>query len=177
MVTSKWLKFSNVGLPSNLLHAIGHVAALWAQLEFMVDSMINDALNLPGAPTVNPKLMIPFNKRLDLLESLLRKFLTDAEALSTSIKIIADMKQLMGLRNLIVHGAVQHSKQRKRRRVVYWFRRVAWDLQPKVVEKRALTVMDVERFAKRVSDQAAVAILLSIYLLGARRALRGKSGQ
>ena len=73
MATSKRLKFSNVGLPSNLLHAIGHVAAMWAQVEFTIDSAINDALNLPGAPTINPKLMVPFKQRLDLLEALRRQ--------------------------------------------------------------------------------------------------------
>ncbi len=177
MTTSKRLQLSNVGLPSNLLHAIGHVAALWAQLEFMIDSMINEALNLPGAPSVNPKLMVPFNERLNLLETLCRQFIKDPEELSTSIEKIEDLKQLVSQRNLIVHGAVQHSKRRKKGRVVYWFRRVAWDMQPKIVEKRALTVSDVERFAKKVSDQVALIFLVHLYLWVAERALRGKSPQ
>jgi hypothetical protein len=51
-ITLKRKRISNVGLPKNLLAAIGHVAALWSQLEYVIDRKITEILRLPGAPTV-----------------------------------------------------------------------------------------------------------------------------
>jgi hypothetical protein len=61
MIHARKLRYSNVGLPNNLLAAIGHVTALFAQLEYIVDSKISEALALPEAPKINPRLMVPFN--------------------------------------------------------------------------------------------------------------------
>jgi hypothetical protein len=177
MTTSRKLRYSNVGLPSNLLHAIGHVAALWGRIEYIIDSKINEALSLPGAPTINPKLMIPFNQRLDLLDDLCKQFLTNPKNRVSAAEIIAGLKLFVSQRNLIVHGSVAHSKQRRKRQIVYWFRRIAWDHQPRIIEKRALTVADVERFAMRISDQVAIAGMIEIYFWGVQHASRDKGAR
>jgi hypothetical protein len=170
-------KFSNVGLPKNLLLAIGHVAALWAQIEYTIDSKISEALALPGAPKINPKLIIPFNQRLQLLDQLCKQFLTDPENRKFAAKIVSELKQLIGLRNLIVHGAVRHSKQRRKRHVVYWFRRIAWDNPARIIEKRAMTVAEVEIFAHRLSNGFASAGMFEVFFWSVERALLGKAGQ
>ena len=166
MPTSRKLQFSNVGLPSNLLHAIGHVAALWARIEFIIDGKISEALALPGAPKVNPKLIIPFNQRLELLDSLCKQFLTDPENRNNAAEIIANLKQLVGERDLIVHGSVGNSKQRQKRRVVYWFRQIRWDDPRRIVERRALTVAQVEAFAMKLSNHVVYAGLIRDVFLG-----------
>jgi hypothetical protein len=177
MLTSKKRKHSNAGLPKNLLQAVGHVAVLWGQIEYIIDSRINKLLSFPGAPSFNPKLMIPFNQRLGLLDSLCQQFLKDPDDMVRCGQIISDLKQLVGHRNLIVHGSVAHSKQRKKRRIVYWFRLISWDRQPRIKEKRALTVADVERFAARLSDQVAFAQMIEIYFWTLEDALLGKPAQ
>jgi hypothetical protein len=177
MPASRRFKYSNAGLPNNLLQAIGRVAALWGQIEYIIDSKINEALALPGAPAINPKLMIPFNQRLGLLEDLCKHFLTDPVTLKHSGEIIADLKQLVSYRNLIVHGSVAHSKQRRKRRVVYWFRCIAWDTQPRIKERRALTVADVEKFATKLSDLIPAALLIEAFFWSVEAALLGKRGR
>lgn len=177
MATSQKLKHSNVGLPSNLLHAIGHVAALWAQIEFIIDGKISEALALPDAPIANPRLVVPFNQRLELIDKLCKQFLTDPKNRADAVKIISDLKQLVGQRNLIVHGSVRHSKQRRKGRVVYWFRRIRWDDPRRIVEKRAFTVAQVEALAMKISNAAAYAQLIEAYFWGVERALLGKGGQ
>jgi hypothetical protein len=37
MPTSQKRKHSNAGLPNNLLQAVGHVAVLWGQIEYIID--------------------------------------------------------------------------------------------------------------------------------------------
>lgn len=166
---------SNVGLPSNLLHAIGHVAAMWARIEFEIDSNINRILTYPGAPKANPKLILPFRQRLDLLDDLCRQFLTDHEHLVHSAEIIAALKPLASQRNLIVHGVVSGSRQRRGRQQVYWFRRVAWEPPTRIIEKRAFTVSQVEGFAAKLSDYFAYAQLIEVFFWSVERALNGKS--
>jgi hypothetical protein len=173
MPASRRYKYSNAGLPNNLLQAIGHVAVLWGQIEYIVDSKINEALALPGAPVTNGKLMVPFNQRLALLDQLCKQFLTDSVTLKHSSAIIADLKQLVSHRNLIVHGSVANSKQRRKRRIVYWFRRIGWDTQPRILEKRALTVADVEKFAAKLSDMIPVALLIEAYFWTVEDAIAG----
>jgi hypothetical protein len=177
MPASRKYKYSNAGLPNNLLQAIGHVAVLWGQIEYIIDSKINKILTLPGAPAINSKLMIPFNQRLGLLNQLCKQFLTDPVIRQHSSEIIADLKQLASQRNLIVHGSVAHSKQRRKRRIVYWFRRIAWDTQPRILEKRALTVADVERFAAKLSDQVAYAGMIEVFFWEVEDTLLGKSAR
>jgi hypothetical protein len=177
MTTSRKLKHSNVGLPSNLLHAIGHVAALWARIEFIVDSQISEALALPGAPNSNPRLVVPFNQRLELLDMLCEQYLTDPENRVNAAKIISNLKQLVGQRNLIIHGSVSGSKQRQKRRVVYWFRRIRWDDPRRIVEKRAFTVAQVEALAMKLSDAVSYAQMIEVFFWGVERALLGKGGQ
>jgi hypothetical protein len=161
---------SNVDLPTNLLAAIGHVTALWAKLEYTIDLSINEILALPGAPAVNPRLVQPFNKRLELLATLCDQFLTNPKNRKSAAKIVADLKQLVGMRNLIVHGAVGHPGQRRKRPGVYWFRRISWDRQPRVKERRALTVAAVEAFAARLSDAYAYSTMLEVYFWPVQRA-------
>lgn len=170
-------KFSNVGLPKNLLSAIGHVAALWAQIEYEIDSQISRTLALPGAPTINPKLIIPFNQRLQLLDQLCEQYLIDPENRIFAAKRVSELKQLVGLRNLIVHGVVRHSKQRRKRRIVYWFRRIAWDNPARIIEKRAMTVADVEAFAHRLSNSFAAAGMFEVFFWGVESALPGKASE
>ena len=175
MVRSRRLKHSNVYLPSNLLHAIGHVAALWARIEFEIDSNINRILSYPGAPKVNPRLIVPFHQRLELLGTLCRKFLTHAEHLTRSAEIIASLKPLAAQRNLIVHGVVSGSRQRRGCEQVYWFRRVAWNQHARIIQRRALTVRQVEAFASTLSDHFAYAQLIEVFFWRIDDALRGKS--
>ncbi len=177
MPISRKLKHSNVGLPSNLLHAVGHVAALWARIEYIIDSKMSEALALPGAPKVDPKMMVPFNQRLELLGQLCKQYLTDATDRGHAAQIIADLKLLVAYRNLVVHGAVGNSKQRRKRRVVYRFRRIAWDTPPRIVERRALTVADIEAFAAKLSDHVVYAGMIAVFFWSVERALRGKGAQ
>ena len=100
------------------------VAALWAQIEYTIDLKINEALALRDAPKINPKLMIPFNKRLEVLDALCRRFLENPDDRISAAKIVQDLKQLSSLRNLIVHGSIRNSEQRRKGRRVYWFRRM-----------------------------------------------------
>jgi hypothetical protein len=177
MIRTRKLRYSNVGLPNNLLAAIGHVTALFAQLEYIVDSKISEALALPGAPKINPRLMVPFNQRLGLLDDLCKQYLTDTDSLRFAAKILADLKQPSGMRNLIVHGAVAHSKQRRKRRVVYWFRRISWENPVRIVERRGLTVKEVEAFAARLSDQCASAGMFEVFFWVVHDTLQGRAAR
>jgi hypothetical protein len=147
----------------------------WGQLEYIIDRKINEALALPGAPKINPKIMVPFNQRLELLDDLCKRFLVDHKNRQFAAKIIHDLKQLSSQRSLIVHGSVAYSKQRKNGRVVYWFRRICWDQTPRIAEKRALTTADVERFASKINDQLAPALLIEAFFWSVEGALLDKS--
>lgn len=176
MITLKRKRISNVGLPKNLLAAIGHVAALWSQLEYVIDRKITEILRLPGAPTANQKLIIPFNQRLKLLEELCDKYLDNEENRLHASRIILDLKQLSVQRNLIVHGSVANSKQRRKRQIVYWFRRISWD-NPSKIERRSLTVSQVEVIASKISDLIPAAMLIEAFFWAVEDSLLGRSEQ
>jgi hypothetical protein len=76
------------------------------------------------------------------------------------LEFIADVKPLLSRRNLVVHGAVGNSEQKRNGKAVYWFRRVRWEDPPRIVEKRALAVAQVEQVAIDISNLIAIAALL-----------------
>ncbi|MEH2474100.1 hypothetical protein V1281_004716 [Nitrobacteraceae bacterium AZCC 2161] len=175
MTISKRKLLTNVSLSKSLLAAIGRVAALWAQLEYVIDSKINSILQLPGAPKIDPKLMVPFNQRLELLDQLCKQFLTDADNRDHAGRIIANLKQLAVQRNLIVHGSIANSKQRHKGQIVYLFRRVRWDAPTaRIVERRSFTVSGVETFAATISDQIPSALLIEVFFCDVKNAPLGK---
>jgi hypothetical protein len=155
---------TNVALPAGLLHAIGHVAALWGRLEFIIDGTIRHALDLPNAPQIDTSLILPFKKRLELLSDLLVIFLDERERTEWAEAFLADVKSLQSRRDLIVHGAVANSEQDQEGELVYWFRRVRWERPARILEKRAMTVAEVEALAMQISDQVAIAGLLELWM-------------
>jgi len=52
---------------------------------------------------------------------------------------------------------------------------VSWDTKPRVVERRALTVADVERFAAKLSDRYAYSTMFEVYFWGVPDAPRDKA--
>jgi len=153
----------NVALPSNLLHAIGHVTAIWAQLEFRIDSTIYYALERPDAPRIKTTLARPFDQRLDLLLELLPLILPKQAIDEWALALIGEIRALHPRRNLVVHGAVANSQQELKGKAVYWFRRVRWERPVRIAEKRALSVAQVERLATDISNQIAMAALMELY--------------
>lgn len=150
----------NVALPSDLLHAIGHVAAIWAQMEFRIDGTIRHALDQPKAPKIKTTLAIRFDERLKLLVRLLPDFLPKKEIDEWPLAFIAEVNPLHSRRNLIVHGAVGNSAQKRKGETAYWFRRVHWESPARIIEKRLMTVAEVEQVAVDISNLIAIAALL-----------------
>lgn len=165
---------TNIQLPDTLLHSIGHVAALWARLEHEIDGMIRQCLDAPGAPEIDTALILPFRKRIELLADLLPRHAPDSDHVGWISEFVAIVKHLHHQRDMIIHGSVSGSGQRRKRKRVYWFRRVRWDRPPRILEKRAMTVAQVEAIAAEISDQIAVSGALDVMLWAALKASRGK---
>jgi hypothetical protein len=151
---------SNVALPHNLLHAIGHVAAIWAQVEYSMDSAIRRLLDRSEAPAIDTALILPFSKRLKLFGELVNGAFSDETELVA--EMIANLKRLKAWRDLIVHGSVRNSAHRRKGRSSYTFARVRWERPAKLIERRYLTVAQVEAIAKEISDVYVAASLFDI---------------
>jgi hypothetical protein len=164
---------SNVNLPDDLLHAIGHVTALWAQLEFIIDWTIRQALDRPPTSDIDTALIVPFRKRAALLASLAKPHLTDQRL--DFIEFTKTVVRLQHERDLIVHGAMGgSSRPDKDGTTVFTFRRIRWDRPIRLLERRAMSVADVEEVANKISDAVAIAGHFEIILDMKARPSRGK---
>lgn len=156
---------SNVHLPADLLRAIGHVTALWAQLERLIDSTIRQMLDHPAAPEIDTALIMPFRKRLALLAELANRMAVDDHDYHTTAKgVTAEVAQLQRSRDLIVHGVVSNSETSRDGVKVYWFQRLRWDRPVRVLERKSFSIAEIERIAMAISDAVAIAGLLEIIL-------------
>jgi|SRR5579859_1336976 len=149
---------SNVHLPDDLLCAIGHVAALWAQLEYIIDSATREALDRPQAPELDTALILPFRKRAELFAELTAAVFPKGDRLRAQMhQISTDAKRLQHQRDLIVHGSVAGSRVEQKGTATYTFRRIRWDRPVRVLERRSLSVKDIELIALEISDMVAIA--------------------
>jgi hypothetical protein len=155
-------RITNVGLPRDLLCALGHVTALWAQLEYIVDSATRQALDRPGAPETDTALILPFRKRVALLIDLALPLL-ECESDRYHLKELAkSVTRLQRLRDLVVHGSVSHSGFELGGTIKYAFRRIRWDRPVRLLERRSFSVEQVESIAAEISDAVAVAGLFEL---------------
>ena len=163
-VVASLSKVSNVGLPRDLLCAIGHVAALWAQLEYLIDSATRQALDHPGAPESNTALILRFHERVKLLITCALPLL-DREADRRHLKELGTtVRRLQHLRDLIVHGSISHSGFEKDGTVKYAFRRIRWERPIRLLERRSFSVEQLESIASDISDAVAIAGLFELII-------------
>jgi len=153
-------QFSNVRLPDELLRAIGHVAALWAQLEYTIDSTIRQALDHPAAPEIDTALILPFRKRLELMQYLFEQLPDCAEQHKWAVEVAQEALRLKHLRDLIAHGAVAGSEHQKDGRIRYAFRRIRWEKPARLLEVKNLDHTEVDAIATQISNLIPVAMLL-----------------
>lgn len=155
---------TNVLLPDDLLQAIGHVTALWAQLEYIIDSTIRQVLDRPNAPKTDTALILSFKKRINLLTTIAVPLLKDAKDREHLLALSTEVARLQHRRDLIVHGAVGGSEHLRGYQLAYTFIRIRWDRPIRILEKRAMSVAEVEAIALEISDQIAVAGLYRVIL-------------
>lgn len=165
----------NVGLPRDMLTAIGHVAAIWSHLEYKIDNIVRQALDLPDATEMDTALILPFGKRLALYADLLSNLGSEKQKEHIA-ELVAAIKPLKSRRDLIVHGSVGHMAGDRDGTPTYWFRRIRWDRPARILEKRELSVADVEAVALQISDLVAYTVMNDIILWPHQDASRDKGG-
>jgi hypothetical protein len=170
---------SNVHLPEDVIRAIGHVTALWAQLGRIIDSTLRQILDLPGAPEIDTALILPFRKRLALLNDAGSRVFSEAGKdgwLKTLTKVGAEASELQRSRDIIAHGVVAGVETTRDGERAFAFQRIRWDRPVRVLEARVLTVAEIERIAMAISDTVALAGLLEILLWATTKPSRDKDG-
>lgn len=164
---------SNVGLPRDLLCDIGHVTALWARLEYIIDSATRQALDHSGAPELDTALILPFRKRVALLVDFAQPLISHEQDRHHLKELAKNITRLQRLRDLIVHGSVSGSRFEDGSTLKYVFRRIRWDRLVRLLERHYLSVEQVESIAAEISDAVAIADLFEFIVAARARALSG----
>lgn len=163
---------TNVHLPDDLLRAIGHVAALWGQLEYIIDLTTRQALDRPPVSEIDTALIVPFRKRAGLLISLASPHLADQRI--DFGEFTKEVMRLQHARDLIVHGAVAGSAIDKDGAPAFTFRRIRWDRPIRLLERRVMSVAEVEEVANKIGNAVAIAGHFEIVLEMEARPSRDK---